>query len=353
MENSRVVYIDQIKVFLTCMVVVHHAGQAYGNTGGVWIVIESPKLDYLRSLFFFNAAYMMGFYFFISAYFMFFSLKRKSAQKFLEDRFVKLGIPLIVFTFFIFTPLHYYLSNSTAGYEVFATDLYFKKAPLAVGHLWFVASLLVYSMVYLLLSKIPFPRIQHSEVFRFWYPLLYLALLIPVNVLVRQQYPIDTWVTWGIPVEVAHLPQYLSLFFIGALFNRNKWLQNINSGIGLIYFGCAILLFLLEDHVSALLPVLWKESLIESFLCVGLCLGLIVLFKQYDTRMNRVVKILSDNAYGIYLFHLLIIIGLQVFFKNFALDSNLKFILVSVLGIGLSCTVSHVLRKNRVIRKIV
>lgn len=45
--KKRIVFIDFIKVFLTCMVVAHHAGQAYGNTGGVWLVSDSPKLDYL------------------------------------------------------------------------------------------------------------------------------------------------------------------------------------------------------------------------------------------------------------------------------------------------------------------
>jgi glucans biosynthesis protein C len=354
MENStnRVVYIDQIKVFLTCMVVIHHAGQAYGNTGGVWIVSEAQKVDYLRSLFFFNAAYMMGFYFFISGYFMFFSLKRKTAQKFLEERLFKLGIPLAVFTFLIFTPLHYFLSGRTLGYTDFVLDLYFDKAPLAVGHLWFVASLLVYSIIYVLLSKIPIPDITHSEKFKFWYPLVYLALLIPVNVWVRQKYPIDTWVTWGIPLEVAHLPQYLSLFLLGALFNQHNWLQKIDLRIGLIYLGVSILLFLLQGHLLARLPILWKESVIESFLCVGLCLGLIVLFKKYGKNMNHTVKILSDNAYGIYLIHLLVVIGLQLFFKNFALHINLKFIFVSVLGIGLSCAISQVLKQNKVTGKI-
>ncbi|TAE90566.1 MAG: hypothetical protein EAY81_00655, partial [Bacteroidetes bacterium] len=72
--NNRLVYIDLIKVFLTCLVVIHHAGQPYGNTGGVWIFSENQQLDYLPTFFFFNAAYMMGFYFFISGYFMYFSL---------------------------------------------------------------------------------------------------------------------------------------------------------------------------------------------------------------------------------------------------------------------------------------
>lgn len=355
MENptNRVIYIDVIKVFLTCMVVVHHAGQAYGNTGGVWIVSEAQKVDYLRPFFFFNAAYMMGFYFFISGYFMYFSLQRKSTKQFLLERFIKLGIPLTIFSLLIFIPLHYFLSSKKSSYIDFSLDLYFHKPPLAIGHLWFVASLLAYSILYLCLSKIPLNSTKPSTTFRVWYPLVYVAVLIPMNVLVRQYYPIDTWVTWGIPIEVAHLPQYLSLFLLGTFFNKNKWLENIALHIGMSYFMLGLLLFSLKMHLAELLPGLWNESIIESFLCVGLCLGLIVVFKKYFNQMTPVLKIISDNAYGIYLFHLLIVIELQLFFKNYTLDTNLKFVFVSILSIAMSCAVSYMMRKNRLIRTVI
>jgi fucose 4-O-acetylase-like acetyltransferase len=355
MENSsnRLIYIDLIKVFLTCMVVIHHAGQAYGNTGGVWLVSEAEKLAYLRPFFFFNAAYMMGFYFFISGYFIYFSLKRKSKTKFLAERFIKLGIPLVFFIFFIFTPLHYFLSNSQSNYFNFAFDLHFNRPPLSVGHLWFVASLLVYSIIYLFLSQIKIGTSKQAMQFNAWYPLVYLAVLIPINVLVRQLYPIDKWVTWGIPLEVAHFPQYFSLFLLGTLFNQNKWLESIKISTGLMYLGFALLLFLSQSFISDSLPKLWSESFIESFLCVGLCLGLIVIFKKGFNTMNPITKILSENSYGIYLFHLLIVIGLQLIFIKFNLNSNLKFVLVSLLGIIISCAMSYGLRKNSIIRKVI
>lgn len=124
----------------------------------------------------------------------------------------------------IFTPLHYLLSQSDRGYVAFLGDLYWNKPPLATGHLWFVASLLVYSMVYVLVTSRQ-TRDSASEIhFKSWYPLLYLAFLVPVNVWVREVYPIDRWVTWGIPIEVAHLPQYFSLFWLGTVAQRHKWL---------------------------------------------------------------------------------------------------------------------------------
>ncbi len=334
------------------MVVIHHAGQPYGNTGGVWIFSEAQQLDYLPTFFFFNAAYMMGFYFFISGYFIHFSLQRKSNAKFIQERLIKLGIPLLFFMLVVFTPLQFFLSDRKTDYITFMLDLYFNQPPLSVGHLWFVASLLIYSFIYLLLNKIGIK--SHNQVpFKNWYALIYLAFLIPTNVFVRHYYPIDKWVTWGIPIEVAHLPQYFSLFLVGIAFNENKWLESIKTSMGFIYLGFAFLIFLFKDFIYELLPKLWGESLVESFLCVGLCLGFIAIFKKYFNQMNTVTKILSDNSYGIYLSHVLVVIALQLIFKNFDIDTNLKFISVSILGIFISCVFSHFLRKNNVMSKII
>ena len=350
--KKRIVFIDFIKLFLTCMVVAHHAGQAYGNTGGIWLVSDEPKLEYLRPFFFFNAAYMMGFYFFISGYFTFLSLNNKSVKKYLSDRFFRLAIPLLFFIFCIFGPLHYLLNETKTNYLTFLLDLHFNKPPLSVGHLWFVASLLVYSLIYLAIIKLIKVKIQFSKTFNYWFPLIYLLFLIPINVWVRSIYPIDYWVTWIIPIEVAHIPQYLSLFLLGALFNKTRWLEDINPITGLSYFILGIIIFISKDSIYNQLPTLWSESIIESFLCVGLCLGVYTITKKLVHHMNPFLKFLSENSYGIYLFHLLIVIGLQMILTKVAINTNLKFIIVTFLGILLSAFLSWILRKITFLKKI-
>lgn len=349
---KRIVYIDLIKVFLTCMVVAHHAGQAYGNTGGVWLISDVPKLTYLMPFFFFNASYMMGFYFFISGFFIYYSLKSKSVEKFVKDRFFRLGLPLFFFAFFVFGPLHFFLSNSGLNYINFLADLHFKHPPLSFGHLWFVALLLVFSFLYLLIIKVFTVRVQLSQLFQPWYPIIFLLFLIPVNVLLRLTYPVDYWVTWLIPVEPAHLPQYLSLFLLGALFNKTGWLETIKPLVAFLYLIAGILVFLIKDLIYQQFTALWAESIIESFLCVGLCLGIISFFKLMFNKMNKLIKFLSDNSYGIYLFHLLIVIGLQVLLADFDWNTNFKFLLVTTLGISLSGFLSAVLRYNSFIKRI-
>ena len=350
--KKRIVYVDFIKVFLTCMVVAHHAGQAYGNTGEVWLVSDNPKLDYLRPFFFLNAAYMMGFYFFISGYFTFFSFKNKPVKKYLKDRFLRLGIPLLFFIFCVFGPLHYFLNQSEIDFLSFVADLHFNKPPLSVGHLWFVAALLAYSLIYLVLVKFIKVKIQFSKTFKPWYPLLFLLFLIPVNVWVRQVYPIDYWVTWLIPIEVAHLPQYLSLFLLGALFNKTKWLEGIMPITAFSYFFLGLIMFIFKGFIYQQFPNLWSESIVESFLCVGICLGILSFFKMTFLHMNDFMKFLSDNSYDIYLFHLLIVIALQMLLLQLNIDINLKFAMVTILGIFLSGLLTFGLRKFPIVKKI-
>ncbi len=353
MEKKRIVYIDQIKVFLTCLVVAHHAGQAYGNTGGVWLVNDPAKADYLRSFFFLNASYMMGLYFFISGYFMFFSFNRKSNSTFLLDRFKRLGIPLLIISLFVFLPLNYIGSSSSENIVSFFIDSYLNNPPMGVGHLWFVACLLLFTLVYML-----FYRLVSGLKMNLWFgfksysPILYIFCLTVIEYFVRLTYPIDKWETWLVPMEVAHLPQYFSLFILGTLFNSNNWLDKITTRIGVFYFSIALLMFMIFKLDLVPSHGLFIETLIESILCVGISMGLLVLFKLYANEMNGFTKYLSDNSYGIYILHLFVVIILQYVILDWPLNGTIKFLGVTFFGILISLFISFMFRKIEVIREI-
>jgi surface polysaccharide O-acyltransferase-like enzyme len=333
------------------MVVAHHAGQAYGNTGGVWLVDDINKSSFFRPWFFINAAYMMGLYFFISGYFMMFSLRRKTNLEFLSDRLKRLGIPLIFFTFFIFTPLNFLLSKSTATYFEFFIELYFKMPPLATGHLWFVASLLAYTIIYIIIRKL---RIGNSLIyirFSFFHPLLYVFFISLINYTVRLFYSIDVWKTWLIPVEVAHLPQYFSMFILGILFFKNNWLDRIDMKMSMFYGALAVLFWLVLNMFNK--NSLLLESFSESFMCVGVSLALIGIFKKYANTSNQNLALLSENTYGIYLFHLLIVLAFQNLIANIYLTPFFKFVIVTLLSILSSLLISILLRRINLIKSII
>lgn len=346
----RINYIDNIKIAITFLVVAHHAGQAYGNTGGFWLVTDTPKLAFLSLFFFLNAAYMMGFFFFISGYFMYFSLARKSTAVFLKDRFRRLGIPLLFFMFAIFLPLNYVMSDNKCNYLAFMYDNYVNKPPLAVGHLWFVASLLVYTLIFLAFKK----QVLKSRELKWqtWYPIVFIVSLSTVNYFVRLKYPIDHWETWLIPIEVAHLPQYLSLFFLGAVANKNSWLQQISLRHGLGYFAIGITVFTFRNIIAEYLTNGISEPVVETVLCVGVIMGSIVVFRKLANFTNPFLNYFSNCSFGIYLFHLLLVIVFQVLLKEIELPTLAKFIIVTILGIATSAGLTSILKKSKIIASI-
>lgn len=355
MQTDRIAYIDQVKIFLTCLVVAHHAAQAYGPTGGVWVVNDAAKAPWLKHFFFVNASFMMGLYFFISGYFMVFSIAKKTTLQFIKDRLKRLGIPLLFFTLFVFLPFNYVGAGANGNIFRFFINSYFYKAPIATGHLWFVAALLAFSFIYLILHSIFKKTAQCSgRQLPILYVFIYIVLLSVISALVRLQYPIDQWSTWIIPLEVAHLPQYLSLFLLGALFNHKQWLQQLTLKNGMLFLLLAIAAFIASKQLPASIANYWiMEAFIESLLCVGLSMFIISFFRHYMNWMNRFTSWLSDNAYGIYLFHLFVVIALQSLILNWQVNASIKFIAVSIGSVVISLIISALLRKIRFIRRII
>ena len=111
-EGQRLYFVQWLRVFLISLVVAHHAGQAYGPTGGKWPVHDAAQAPWLVPFFALNAAYFMGFFFLIAGYFTAGSYDRKGGSAFVRDRVIRLGIPLLFFVFVVFGPVMYFINSA-------------------------------------------------------------------------------------------------------------------------------------------------------------------------------------------------------------------------------------------------
>jgi glucan biosynthesis protein C len=107
----RLEYIRYLRIALVCLVVAHHAGQAYGPTGGAWPVRNPGTILILGPFFAVNAAFFMGLFFLISGYFVAGPLARQGPAAYARGRLVRLGIPLLVMMLVVFGP------SEWAGYH--------------------------------------------------------------------------------------------------------------------------------------------------------------------------------------------------------------------------------------------
>jgi NAD(P)-dependent dehydrogenase (short-subunit alcohol dehydrogenase family) len=90
-----------------------------------------------------NQAYFMGFLFLLAGYFTPGSLERKGYNRFLSDRFLRLGLPLLAFSL-ILGPLTVAMVTAAEGNGFGSTSVW-RWNP---GPLWFVQALLIFSLVY-------------------------------------------------------------------------------------------------------------------------------------------------------------------------------------------------------------
>jgi glucans biosynthesis protein C len=97
-HTDRLFFLDNLRVFATCVVIAHHVGQAYGPTGGAWPVSEAARAGVLGPFFTVNRSFGMSLFFLIAGYLMVRSYDAHGPRPFVIGRLTRLGIPMLIFT---------------------------------------------------------------------------------------------------------------------------------------------------------------------------------------------------------------------------------------------------------------
>jgi hypothetical protein len=135
------------------MVIVHHAAQAYGPTGGAWPVHDPAQSDWFRPFYTVNAAVGLGLLFLLAGYFVPASYDRKGPGRFLKERWSRIGLPLVIFALAVNLPIAYWYASRPPPGEFLGT-LYETGWQCIYLHLWFLGHLLLYSAVYLVWRRL-------------------------------------------------------------------------------------------------------------------------------------------------------------------------------------------------------
>lgn len=366
-DKNRLYYLDNLKVFLIILVIMHHVGQAYGATGGAWFYsYPGDRVKPLGLFFFFNASFFMGLFFFISGYFYPQSFNRHGARKFIIDKLIRFGIPLI-FVYLFMTPLLEYVKYVNYVNQISFKDFYIRtwlKDGLNIvypggfhfAHLWFVEHLLVYSMLYaairtVLQKCVPSLSITTTRHARLYIIIPYILVLGVITHLLRTAwgFPTDRWIAFlgFIQMEPAHIPQYLSLFIFGILAYRWSFLESITTPRNILWLVPGIGIFVVtvvQLYTTGSQQAFFMREYKEALLCIGVCIGLFALFKTFFNRTGRIMQILSENAFGAYILHVPVVVALQYAFDPVQAGAFTLFVVVSFLSIPGSFLISILVR---------
>jgi len=367
---SRLLFVDNIRVFLTVLVILHHLMIIYAGSGS-WGLYTEGRQDTVTAVLgtwfcAVNQAYFMGFFLLIAAYFVPGSYDRKGARPFFKDRLIRLGIPLIIYSWII-SPLTYSVVSYATRGQPLPWKYFIPGAGgtlIGNGPLWFVEVLLIFTLVYVAWRRFfqpnpPMPPVKTDSRFPSAKAIvLFAVLLAAVAFAIRLWLPVG-WEFGLLNLQFPFFAQYIALFIVGLIAYRRNWLANLPDATGKRWLIAGIVLIMsfvpmavvggaMESNEPFLGGLHWQAAALalwESMMCVSMCIGLTYFFRRHGNQQGRLAKFLSPNAYTAYLIHAPIITFTALALRNVDVYPLLKFGLAALIALPLCFVLSNLIRK--------
>ncbi|GAF20469.1 hypothetical protein JCM19047_109 [Bacillus sp. JCM 19047] len=385
MDKNRLDYLDFLKVFMAIFIVTVHVALAYAP--GIWWFYKSlPEDDWLLVYYQIINPIAMALFFLLSAYFFPASFDKKGAKKFMKGKLIRVGVPFIAGVFLLIIPLHffYHLQFRDCGYTTlysYTWNMFFGIGgdanachdrwldiwpDLKVAHLWFLQHLLIYASIYTLIRLLVRKK-EHKFLGR---PsnvkiVAFILVLTTITFAMRTKFPLDYWNGFlgAIQMEYANVPKYALFVILGVLLYRTDWLTTFPIRRGMVWLGFGFILllttlfgyeyipFFLASGEFSLNTFLW--TLWDCFMTVSLGIGLIVLFREGSRYLYKGFRQFSQNTYGVYLFHVPIVVFVQYFFRDLSEPIYVRFLIECVVSVLISFAFTHFIRKSKTVRKFI
>ncbi len=359
------------------MVIMLHLSITYGGAGS-WYYRNVPEGTMSVPLTWHNAtvqSFSMGLFFLISGYFTPGSYDRKGPRRFLKDRLLRLGIPILCYDFVI-GPLMAYPLKQVGALEFDGTypeflSMYYSSFHIGTGPLWFVEALLIFAGCYVLwrlLSKAPACSVQDNGRLPGNLVIAFFALaLSTVTFIVRIWLPLG-WNFGPLNLQFPFFPQYICMFIIGIVAYRRNWLARIPDTMGKFWLGVAVILVVIlfpalfelggasSGHISAFMGGFrWQcfgYAAWEQFTGVAMIIALLFLSHKWFNRQASISKALSASAYTAYIIHAPVVVLVAIAIRNISLYPLLKFALAVLIAIPLCFALGNFIRQLPLAKQI-
>ena len=377
MERTRLFFIDNLRILLITLVIMVHLSITYGGAGGWYYteVDEPDKISFIVLTWHNGAvqAFSMGLFFMISGYFTPVSYDRKGPRRFLRDRLLRLGIPMLFYDFVINPLIEYALVTKVHGFNGSIWKLiaqYFGKFHVGTGPLWFVEALLIFAVFYVLwrsLARTAGPAVQSESKVPNNVAIAVFALALgAISFVVRIWLPLG-WAFGPLNFQFPFFPQYIGLFIVGIAAYRHNWLLRISDATGRVWLCTAIVfivilfpaLFVLggaRDDVSPFKGGVHWQCLAyaawEQFAGVAIIIALLVLFRKRLNCQGKLAKAMSASSYTAYIIHAPVAVLVALAIRNVTLYPLLKFALAVLISVPLCFALGNLIRQLPLARRI-
>ena len=345
---QRDFYIDRLRGAMTVLVILHHTAITYGAPGGwFWTELKpshSPVGILLTLFVATNQAYFMGFFFLLAGYFTPSSLDRKGYGKFILDRFIRLGIPILAFGL-VLGPLTAAIVTSAQGDGFWPTFVaLWHRKQFILGPLWFAEALLIFSLCYVLWRRIRGPQPVGTETAKpmrspmpSWLAWFAGAIIVGAAALaIRQVFPIGKSL-------YGYWAMYVFLFVVGIRARPRNWLAQLTWKQAWPWMATACIVwptlplgwFLAAGKANFNTGLSWAAFLYafwEPLVAWGLIAVWLLVFRTFMNKPSAFWDWLNRRAYAVYIVHPPVLVGIALLLHGWVAPALVKLGVVGLLA---------------------
>ena len=365
--KPRLFYLDNFRIYLIILVILHHAALAYGGQGS-WRV-RDPAVDDISPIFLslfngVNQSYFMSAFFLLAGYFTPRSLERKGSKQFLKGRVIRLVIPIVIYTTTIEAINDYMIGNFVQDANVSIWSIIkwrIEHLYYSPGHLWFLQALLVFAVIYVTYRVVADRSSRKPiQLYPDTFPpntILFLCVMVltVLTFAVRLVFPVGVWF---LHVQPGHFIHYTFCFYSGVLAYRSDWFRRLSGSQarswGIMALGVIPLLAVIvalgggKENVEEIMGgIHWQAfayAAWESFLMVGLIVFLLYFFRERLNKAGSFAKSMAANVFTVYIIHQTILYALQILMLSVNIPTIVKFFIVSLIAVPVCFVLSSIIR---------
>lgn len=352
--RSRAAWADNLKVVLVIGVIVAHVTIAWTGVGS-WVFTEGPVREPLFSLLVLasgGSLFGLAVFFMIAGMFTPRSLERKGLRRFLIDRTLRLGVPMLFFIV-VLAPFVEWADPERAGWDrgfaAYTVEVVWWSWPVppSWGPTWFLAVLLLFSVVYAVARQLV-PSRPATTPLRRRHLVAAAAAVALVSWLVRFEIPVGEEVG---RLALGQAPAWFTGFALGVAGAERGWFEPIQPAIarwarrvGMAAIVGAALVIGTAGVLGADLDAFagngtWQSlvlAVIEGVLVVAMPLWLVDVFRRRFDHQGRLAREVSRAAFAAFLVHQIVLVGLVLASHAVLWPPEAEWLGVSVLGVLVS-----------------
>lgn len=354
---NRIHSLDALRAIAMLLGVVLHASISYRvKPVQPWPFDDSEHLMFYDYLYLFLHSFRMQIFYLVAGFFARLLYLKIDARAFIWHRTKRIVFPLII-SIIILAPLSmatfiyykYWLlhPNETPGNILLNISQYVFKWN-GIAHLWFLYYLCLYYITILLF-------LAFKKKFNFIIQLLdfyfskattqlglrsFMFLIIPLTSILclQSSLPIEPYT--GLTIRV-QLYLYYGLFFILGYaihrYNFNELRIYSKNSILFLLIGISLTplvshLYTLQNSGSVDIGLFLIVRFVAGCQTILLVFGFLGFFLKYMSAESFLLRYISDASYWIYLVHLPLVVGMQIWLIKSSINPSVRFWIVTVVS---------------------